>query len=390
MHTDIQSATKRIASIDLLRGAVMIIMALDHVRDYFHIGMPDPTDLQQTTPVLFFTRWITHFCAPTFLLLSGVSAYLSGRKKTPSELSTFLLKRGAWLVLIEVTIVSLGWTFNPLLNVVILQVIWAIGISMIILGLLLMINAKLVPLVGIILFLFHNLTDYFPLINYGWTFFLTSTGTFINYAPQRGIFDFYAILPWTAILLLGYSIGKWFTAEYTQAQRQKRLFITGGILLVLFFALRFINLYGDPNPWKAQATTTQTILSFFKVTKYPCSLIYGCMTLGSAMLALGLMEHAKGKVTSVISIYGRVPFFYYILHLYLIHLGASILYFASGRRGIDMDHMRAFFLFTSRDVGVGLGGVYLIWITVVAILYLPCRWYDQYKKAHRHWWLSYL
>lgn len=390
MAADLQPAKYRITSIDLLRGAVMIIMALDHVRDYFHVGMVDPMDLQHTSPLLFFTRWITHFCAPIFLLLSGVSAYLSGRKKSPSELSTFLLKRGAWLVLIEVTVVSLGWTFNPLLNVFILQVIWAIGISMIILGLLLKINSKLVPAVGIVLFLGHNLTDYFPLVGYGWTFLFTSTGEVIKYAPQRIIFDFYAILPWTAIMLLGYSIGPWFTPEYTYERRQKTLWIVGAGVLALFFVLRMINAYGDPNPWSTQATGAQTIMSFFKVTKYPCSLIYGCMTLGVALLVLAATEKASGKLTQIVSVYGRVPFFYYILHLYLIHLGAAVLYFATGHRGIDMDHMRAFFLFTSRDVGVGLGGVYAIWVTVVAILYFPCRWYDRYKATHRAWWLSYL
>src|SRR5215471_1526030 len=238
----------RIESIDILRGAVMLIMALDHVRDYFHIHGwdDDPTNLATTTPFLFFTRWITHFCAPVFVFLSGTSAFLSGQKKSKKELSVFLIKRGFWLVLVEIFLITLGWTFNPLYNVIILQVIWAIGWSMIVLGLLVRTNMTVIVITGCIILFGHNMLDYINLPKQGtgsilWNVFFTSPKTFYPYAPQRIIGDIYAILPWTSIMLLGYGFGYFYRFSFDAAKRKRILLLTGLSVTALFIMLRFIN-----------------------------------------------------------------------------------------------------------------------------------------------------
>ncbi|HTJ11041.1 MAG TPA: heparan-alpha-glucosaminide N-acetyltransferase domain-containing protein [Dinghuibacter sp.] len=382
----------RVVSIDILRGAVMIIMALDHVRDYFHLSPVDPTDMSATTPLLFFTRWITHFCAPTFVFLSGVSAYLSGQRKSKAEASLFLIKRGAWLVLLELTLITLGWTFDPLYHLFILQVIWAIGWSMIILGAVLAISPKLVPVLGLLLVLGHNITDYTQPAGNAWTILMTSPPSFIGFAKDRGAFDLYAILPWTGIMMLGYSIGTWFSQAYTPERRRKTLLIAGFAVTGVFIILRLINHYGDRAPWSVQPRGgVITFLSFLNVTKYPPSLMYTCMTLGPALLLLAVIEKAKGAFSNILQVYGRVPFFYYILHLYLIHLCCAILFFATGHTFKDaVDPVGVPFLFHRHDVGFGLAGVYAVWLFVVTLLYFPCKWYDAYKRVHHQWWLSYV
>ncbi|TDW97508.1 putative membrane protein [Dinghuibacter silviterrae] len=385
-------AKTRIVSIDILRGAVMIIMALDHVRDYFSTATGDPTDLHSTTPLLFFTRWITHFCAPTFVFLSGVSAYIAGRRRTRPELGSFLMTRGAWLVLIEVSLVTLGWTFDPAYHVIIFQVIWAIGWSMIILGLLARLSPALIPFVGVLLVAGHNATDYFPHNGPAWDILLTSPPTFIGYAPHRGFFDLYAILPWTGVMLMGYSIGRWFTPDYPAEQRRKLLLRAGFAVTALFILLRFINGYGDRSPWSVQSSPLYTVLSFVNTTKYPPSLLYLCMTLGPVLILLALTEKAKGAFVSVIQVYGRVPFFYYVIHLYLIHFCCAVLFFVSGYGFKDAfdPHSPGPFLFRRSDLGFGLGGVYLVWLFVVFVLYFPSKWYDRYKRVHNKWWFSYI
>ena len=385
------SSTKtRIVSIDILRGAVMIIMALDHVRDYFSTAQAEPTDMHATTPLLFFTRWITHFCAPTFVFLSGVSAYISGQRKTPAELSTFLIKRGAWLVLVELTVVTLGWSFDPAYHVFILQVIWAIGWSMIVLGILVRVSPLLIPVLGVLLVAGHNITDYFHHNGAAWDLLLTSPPTFIPLGGARGAFDLYAILPWTGVMLMGYTIGRWFTPAYTPERRRRTLLTAGACVIALFIVLRFVDLYGDPHPWSKQPTALFTLLSFVNVTKYPPSLLYLCLTLGPVLILLALTEKATGAFSRVLQVYGRVPFFYYVLHLYLIHLCCAILFFASGYGFKDAYDPKAFFLFRRHDLGFGLGGVYLIWLFVVTLLYFPSKWYDSYKRVHHKWWLSYI
>ena len=388
----------RIESIDILRGLVMLIMAIDHIRDFFHYGHPEPTDLAITTPILFFTRWITHFCAPTFVFLSGISAYLAGTRRTRKELSAFLIGRGFWLLLIEVALITLAITLNPLYNVLVLQVIWAIGGSMILLGIMVRLRASLlfIGIVGAIIFFGHNILD---IVNFGgatktvaWRLLLSSGGfnSFLPLGPNRGILMAYALLPWTGVMLMGYVFGRLYKSSYDPIRRRKYLLFSGLLLLLLFAVLRYFNIYGDPERWSVQKTTALSIISFFNVTKYPCSLLYLAMTIGSSLVLLSLTEKIKSKYTDILIVFGNVPFFYYLCHWYLIRLFTVIMFFVQGFKSTEIINPKQPLLFQPDGMGVNLFGVYLIWIVVIFILYFPCRWYGQYKKTHHHWWLSYL
>ncbi len=394
----------RINSIDILRGIIMVIMALDHTRDFFHRTVvsgggsvaTNPTDLDTTTPVLFFTRWITHFCAPIFVFLAGTAAYLMSLKKTKAELSSFLVKRGVWLVLVEIIIITLGWTFNPLFNLIILQVIWAIGISMILLGLLIHLPFKLIFIIGFIIVFGHNILDY-PGINKGLrSGFLADLLYFTNFSvyhidKNHFIFIIYSFLPWTGVMLLGYCFGRLFSPSVSPVQRRKTLVLMGSGLLALFIALRFVNLYGDPIPWATHARgPVFTFLSFLNVNKYPPSLDFLALTIGTGMLALALLEGVRNKITNFFMVYGRVPMFYYILHFYVLHILVVIFFFVQGYPTSRISDPNSPFLFRPPEFGIGLGGVYLIWIFVFLVLYPLCKKYDRYKSTHSNWWLSYL
>jgi len=387
----------RVYSIDVLRGAVMIIMALDHVRDFFHYtaSLDSPTNLQTTTPILFFTRWITHFCAPTFVFLSGISAYLMGKKKTTRQLSTFLLKRGMWLILVEFLVITLAWTFNPFYNLLILQVIWAIGISMIILGCLVWLPPNLILLAGLLIIGLHNLLDYAEISQHGqvnrlWVIAHQGNFRLWKLFPGHSALIVYAFLPWTGIMLTGFGLGRIFTAAYSSALRRRTLFGLGSAFIVSFIVLRFINHYGDPFAWSSQRSPFYTFLSFINLTKYPPSLDYIFMTLGVATLILGLLDRLSRDAFSFISVFGRVPFFYYVLHLYLIHTIAVLVFFIQGYPTKDIPPQHSPFLFRPDYFGFHLAGVYLIWVMVILILYPLCKKYDSYKKTHKQWWLSYL
>ncbi len=388
----------RITSIDLLRGLVMLIMAIDHVRDIFHLGQPDPTDLATTTPILFFTRWITHFCAPTFVFLSGISAYLAGTRRSRGELSLFLIKRGLWLIFVEVAVVNLGMTLNPLYNVQILQVIWAIGGSMILLGLLLACRASLpvIGIIGAIIFLGHNIFDFYDpgaiAKTFVWKLLVSAAG--FNGVESLGHNHFllvaYALIPWTGVMLIGFVFGSLYKTGADALRRKMVLLYSGLGLLAVFLIFRSFNWYGDPSPWSVQKTTTLSVLSFFNVTKYPCSLLYLCMTIGTALVLLAGAEGAKGRWASIVIVYGNVPFFYYVCHWYLIQVFHVILFFAFGFRPGQIINPNNPFLFEPPAFGVNLLGVYIIWLVVIGLLYWPCRWFSRYKKSHRQWWLSYV
>ena len=386
------TASYRIASIDILRGLVMIIMALDHTRDFFHITAftADPLDAGTTTTALYFTRWITHFCAPVFVFLSGLSAYLSSRNKTKSQASGFLIKRGLWLILVEVTLVTFGLTFNPFFNFFVLQVIWAIGSSMVILGLLVRVSYRFVLIAGIVLFFGHNIVDYFNLPQSGvtgnlWAIFLTSSGKAIPLDSSHFVGVFYAILPWTGVMLLGFGLGKLFQKEFPAEKRKRLLLIMGSVLIVLFISLRFVKGYGNPGVWDGK-----NLFTFLNTSKYPPSLQYCCMTLGPAFIFLALTENIRAGWGKVVSVYGRVPFFYYILHFYLIHTLTVVVFFATGHTSEQINDPASLFLFRPANFGYSLWMVYAIWISVVASLYLPCRWFNQYKMQHHQWWLRYV
>lgn len=387
---------QRITSIDILRGLIMLIMALDHTRDYIHLNNPSPTDLATTTPILFFTRWITHFCAPLFIFLSGISAHLAGTRRTKAQLSAFLIKRGLWLIVMEVVVISFALTLDPGYHFVMLLVFWSIGASMIILGLLIWLPLPVIALIGAILLFGHDILDYsfITLPKSGtagvlWNLFFTARGIIDPIDKTHILGDFYALLPWTALMLLGYAFGTIYTSSF-DADRRKRILMRSGIALIaLFIFLRAFNLYGDPAPWAVQKTTALTIISFFNLSKQPPSLLYVCMTLGPGLLMLVLFESVKNRLTRIFIVYGSVPFFYFVLHLYLIRVINIIVFFAMGYTGKDAGIGNGL-AFGPRGYGFNLFGVYLVWLVVVATLYFPCRWYSKYKRTHHQWWLSYL
>ncbi|MBK9930698.1 MAG: DUF1624 domain-containing protein [Saprospiraceae bacterium] len=396
----------RIQSIDILRGLVMVIMALDHVRDFFFKAdisdgggslATSPTDLDTTTPALFFTRWITHFCAPIFLLLAGTSAYLITQKKPLKEVSLFLLKRGIWLVFVEIIIITFGWTFNPLFNVLILQVIWAIGISMILLSFIIYLPFRIIFLIGVLIVIGHNLLDYSIIKTALQGGFLSDLIYFANFSAyelgtNHMLMIVYAFLPWTGVMILGYCLGKIFENHVDAEKRKKYLWRGGVSLLLLFIIVRTLNGYGDPMPWGSHHRGGFfTFLSFINVNKYPPSLDFLSLTLGIGMLLLLMFENLQNKLTTVFNIYGRVPFFYYVLHFYIIHLIAVIIFFINGFASSQIVTTGSPFFFRPPELGYGLIGVYVIWIIVVLILYPMCKKYDIYKTSHikLKWWLRY-
>jgi len=397
------SLTKnRIESIDLLRGIVMVIMALDHVRDYFHStsNTTDPLDLVNYNIPLFFTRWITHFCAPIFVFLSGTSIYLQSFRKPKKQLGSFVFKRGLWLIFAEWTIIAFAWTFNPYFNVFPFQVIWAIGISMVLLGVLLYINTsfKAILILATLIVLGHNALDFIEAnksfsANFWWDFFHSGVFKFYKIWGNHNAVLVYPFLPWTGLMLLGYCFGKFFESNVALEQRAKKLRVGGIVLVSFFLVLRFINVYGDPFPWASQTTFIQTFLAFIKVNKYPPSLLFMSLTIGCGLLALSYLENVKNRFSAVMRIYGRTAFFYYILHLYLIHLIAVAFYFIHGNAMGEIWNIGENFpfLFVVPGQGENLLVVYILWILVVFSLYPLCKLYDKYKTTHKEkWWLSYL
>ena len=387
----------RIASIDIIRGLVMVIMALDHTRDFFHadVALFDPTDLTKTNPALFFTRWITHFCAPTFVFLSGLSAYISTQRKTRQELSRFLFTRGLWLVFLEFTVVRLGIVFNLYYDFVIFQVIWVIGASMMVLSALVYLRQKAILALGLILIFGHNLLDAFR-INPGepghfiWAI-MQQSGLF-PIAPGRVVLAAYPLLSWLGIMLAGYGIGFLYDRDFETARRRRILIYSGLASLAIFIVLRFTNAYGDPSPWSTQKNLTFTLLSLINVTKYPVSLLYTLLMMGPVLLIIALIENVRAKEFEPLRIIGRVPLFYYILHFYLIHITALILYMISqGKSWSELDfNFSAGFGGIPAGAGYTLPWVYLAWISIVCALYPLCTRYYRYKSQHNHWWLGYV
>lgn len=387
---------KRIYSIDFTRGVVMIIMALDHVRDLMHapsIGQ-SPTDLTTTTPGLFFTRWITYLCAPIFVFLAGTSAFLAAKRAAdPSRAARFLLKRGLWLVALEFTVVNFGMFFDVGYHLLLFEVIAAIGFGFIILSLLKQIlSAKSITLLGLAIIVFHGLLFTSPEqgsvgANIAAMFFNPGA---IPLSKNLVFVMGYPPIPWLGIMLAGYGAGLLFEKE--QAYR-KRLFLRIGLAcLTCFVLLRWANIYGDPVRWTAQRNAVYTFLSLMNITKYPPSLLFCLITLGIMFWMLCLGEAITNRLTKVANTYGKVPLFYFIFHFYLIHLILIIMLLLQGFHFSELNFTAgAFGRPVGRPSGVSLGIVYIIWVAVVAALYYPCRWYGRYKSAHpEHIWLRYL
>lgn len=398
MYTATSTLTNRIRSIDTVRGLIIIIMALDHVRDFFHIAgaTGDPTDLATTTPALFFTRWITHFCAPTFMMLSGLSAYLSGLNKTAAEKSSFLIKRGLWLIFVEMVFMTFALTFDPTYRTLFFAVLWALGGAMIVLGVAVRFgSAKTVLALGLALVLGHNLLDYVQLQENTLSdillrIFFTGRGTFLPRGDGGAIIFFYVIFPWVGIMMSGYGLGMLYNRAAEPARRKRILIISGIVLTILFVVLRLMNGYGDPAKWSQQETGIKTFLSFLNVTKYPPSLFFTFMTQGPILILLALTERTDNVFSRICTVYGRVPFFFFMLHFYVIHLMTMVAVFLSGYTWAQATDERLFFKFRPNEFGYSLGQTYIIWILIVVALYSPCKWFGEYRARKRTWWLSYL
>ena len=396
MLANLSPDKRRISSVDLLRGAVMIIMALDHTRDFFHYDaqLSNPLNLNTTTPILFFTRWITHFCAPVFVFLSGASAFLQSARKSKKELSLFLISRGLWLILAELTIVNFIFSFDIYYSIFALEVIWAIGISMVILGLVIWLPFELILAIGLLIVLGHNSLDFYERgkrpDSFGVGYNLLHRVGFHPLWGKHNLFIFYPFLPWTGLMMLGYCLGKVLRND-NAAYRKRFLVIAGLSTIALFSILRFINIYGDPFRWSEQPTGFRTFLSFINTSKYPPSLFFISMTIGPALLLLAWWDTIQNAFTKIVSVYGRVPFFYFVVHFFILHLFTTITFFLRGHTYAEGMADQGFTKFVKPGEGFTLTMVYVIWIAVVITLYPLCKWYDNYKTRHKEKkWLSYL
>lgn len=377
-------AASRLESIDALRGLVIVLMALDHVRDYFTAADFNPLDLSQTSLAYFVTRWITHLCAPTFIFLAGVSAYLMSKRMTTAELRRFLITRGLWLIALEFTVVHFAWSFNLRYeDGLFMQVIWAIGASMVVLSLILSWPRWLIGLSAAVLIVAHNVLDGIQPERFGeWAFLwnvLHVQGR-LSYA-----FLLYPLIPWVAVMALGFWAGAVF--ELAALARRRILWASGIAALTLFVLLRAVNLYGDPHPWEIQSNALLTVLSFVNVHKYPPSLLYLLMMLGIACILLAELERIKGTFRQVLVVFGRVPLFVYVMHIVLAHLAAGLLALVLGFGDVVL---RNIFIYNPEGWGFGLFGVYAAWILIMIALYPACRWYGDLKRARTQWWWGYL
>jgi uncharacterized membrane protein len=377
----------RINSVDLLRGLVMVVMALDHTRDFFGGSGANPRDVAE--PALFLTRWITHFCAPTFILLAGVSAYLYGtRGRSTGEVSRFLLTRGLWLVLIELTVVRLGWRFNFTLDFFAFQVIWVLGASMVVLAALVYLPRWAIGAVGIAMIAGHNLLDGIPAQTFGsaaWIWNFLHQPALIK-TQSGGVFPLYSLVPWVGVMAAGYALGPVMQLE---GETRRRLLIRLGAGITLgFVLLRATNLYGDPVAWAIKDGWLATMLSLVNCEKYPPSLLYLSMTLGPALMLLAVLERARGRLADWVTTFGRVPFLYYIAHIYLIHLLAVV--YAMLAFGDASFLLTGFPMQKPAGYGLPLYGLYGVWLVVVVALYPLCRWLAALKQRTRAWWWSYL
>jgi uncharacterized membrane protein len=390
-HTDLMTPTvrSRIDSVDVVRGVIMIIMALDHTRDFF--GIPgNPTDMASTTAALFFTRWITHFCAPVFFLLTGTGAYLSLRRKSSGELARFLFTRGLWLIFLEVVVLRcFSYQFNFDYRLTMLIVIWALGWSMIVLSLFVRFPAVVATTFGAILIVGHNLLDGVKWQSPIWSI-LHAPGFVLN-TPDHVVFAAYPLIPWIGVTAVGYGLGQ----VYSWDPNRRRAFLLrlGTALTIAFLVIRAINIYGDPSRWAAQKTAGFTVLSFLNTTKYPPSLLFLLMTLGPALIFLAAVDRGTPRALRPALVIGKVPLFYYVLHFTLIHLLAVVTCYV--RYG------SVHWMFESPDLGhypfsqppgwgYPLPVVYMVWAIVVISMYPVCRWYAALKQRRTDAWLSYL
>jgi uncharacterized membrane protein len=377
---------ERVRGLDLMRGIVIVLMVIDHVRWFLSSARFDPTDPAQTTVALFFTRWVTHFCAPAFMLLAGAGAYLSlGRGRTRGELSWFLLTRGLWLILLEVTVARLGWQFNFDYGYTGLLVFWALGWSMIALAGLVLLPLPWVAALGLLMIATHNLFD--GIQSDSWLWIILHQPGPLMLRPDVAVFVLYPLVPWIGVMAAGYGFGRLATLPPV---RRDRLYVRLGLALTAaFVVLRIGNVYGDPSSWTGQEAWWRSWLSFLNTTKYPASLLFLLMTLGPAIAVLPWLERMRGWLADLLLTFGRVPLFFWLLHVPLIHLvavGLSLARYGEVVPWLYRNPPTAL----PEGYGYGLAVVYAATIGVVAVLYPVCRWFAGVKRRRRDPWLSYL
>lgn len=389
---DIKSG--RIQSLDFLKGLVILLMALDHVRDYFHYDsfFIDPTNIEETNFWFFFTRFITHFCAPVFVFLAGTSAYFVQKKIGKPSISAWLLKRGLWLIFAEVIIISFGWRFQMNFNPILFQVIWLLGASMIFLAVFVHLPKKVMIALCLIVIFGHNLLDSYNFDQLGGLWNVLHLRGVIEFSDTISVLIAYPLIPWVFVMPLGYYLGKLYEPNADPKNRKDQLIIIGITAIILFFILRWMNIYGNLSPWVTYLDDTKTFMSFFNVSKYPPSLLYLLITLGPALIVLSLAEGLKGKLFNIVVLFGKVPMFFYIIHIYFIHILAVFAVYLSGYDPqLMVFDVWISFVPELKGYGYSLGIVYIIWLGVIASLYPLCACYWNYKKAHRqYWFLSYL
>jgi uncharacterized membrane protein len=382
--------TPRLETVDLLRGFVIALMVLDHTRDYFHVSAYafDPTDPARTHGWLFVTRWITHLCAPTFVFLAGVSVYLQGvNGKLKPQLARFLLTRGIWLIMLELTVIAFG--FNFALPFVFLQVIWAIGMSMLLLAALIWLPPAAIGVLGALIVAGHQLLAPIDAGDLGALAPLWTLAFEFGRAPVGSGFVAYPAIPWFGILCLGYALGSVFVQE---PGRRDRVLLTIALMAIALFALlRAINRYGDPAPWQAFPTAAATVMSFFNVSKYPPSLLFVLVTIGVSLLCMLALQRLRGLLARVLLAYGRTPLFTYVLHIYVVHGSALLIAVLAGYpASYEANVLGDPFRLVKAGWGFNLLLVYAAWLAILAVLYPAARWFADVKRQRHQWWLSYL
>ena len=391
-------ASGRIVSLDIFRGIIMVVMALDHTRDFFTNVPFEPESLAQTWPTLFFTRWVTHFCAPMFFLLAGTGAYLYGQRHTAGELTRFLWTRGLWLLLLEFTVVGTAWSFQIPFGF--FGVIWALGASMLFMAAIVRLPMRWITGLSIGMIVLHDLFDRVSPERFGsmawlWTMLHRRGGILLPFGVRE--FVLFPLIPLAGVMAAGYVFGQLYPME--RARRKKWLLLLGSGMIVLFVLLRLTNVYGNPGAglggvsqgdFHIQPTIAKTVILFLDVEKYPPSLQFLLMTIGPSFLILAWLDRERvPRSLAALWMFGRVPMFFYVLHLYLIHW-LAIVVAALQRQPVGWLFHGAIFGDTPAGYGYNLAFVYFMWLTVVAILYFPCRWFADLKQQRRAWWLSYL
>ena len=391
----------RIVSVDVLRGIVMVIMALDHARDFLTNHPFAPEDLTHTSGALFFTRFITHYCAPVFAFLAGTGAFLSTRRgKSLQQVSWLFLTRGLWLLVLEFTVIDFAWGFVPWGHA---GVIWILGWSMIAMAVIVWLPLTWIAVLGLGMIAMHNLLDRVSPASFGkldWIWMMLHSPGSVPITAHFSLSARYVLIPWVGVMAAGFAFG----ALLLRQDRRKWILTIGLFATALFFVLRGINGYGNgiaglparyahsAGPWSVQSSLSLTVMSFFNTLKYPPSLDYLLMTLGPSLILLGLLDGIKAErgLSRILLVFGRVPLFYYVLHLYVIHCIAIVAAIAFHQPvwygSVIADHAQR-----PLGYGHGLGFVYAMWLLAVAILYVPCLWFMKLRSRHQDWtWLSYL